>query len=329
MLWSLRNKLVLTYLLIGLAPVVLFVTLAGVFAYVAAGQFAIHLADTRLAGELSQMRSDNEHRADLLSHILENEMAGGAAAKGAVPPVLGETERSTNLDVPRMRLHRETQAFVNGAPVALDFMPPANGTRGKTPFELPPWATDLPGGFSGMVLDGKDLYLVVINQRRWKDGRTFSLVNSLIVDSSLLNLIAEGLGYASLLPERVLGSNGEKAGSSQAASRSRSPGSTVPAKDAEVSSAITRVSGGAEPPPVNVVDLTVRFPSTEPVIDWDTGQPDSVYYNRRIEALSSLQPVVWSLAERNRNQRSPCHVALTVLRLCPDRSCWPCGWRFD
>ncbi len=282
MLWSLRNKLVLTYLLIGLAPVVLFVTLAGVFAYVAAGQFAIHLADTRLAGELSQMRSDNEHRADLISHILETEMAGGAAAKGAVPPVLEETERSTNLDVPRLRLHRETQAFVNGAPVALAFRPSADGTRGKTPFELPPWATDLPEGFSGMVLDGKDLYLVVINQQRWKDGRTFSLVNSLIVDSSLLNLIAEGLGYASLLPERVLGSNGEKAGSSQATSRSRSPGSTVPTKDAaaggsEVLSGVTRVSGGAEPAPVNFADFTVRFPSTEPITDWDTGQPDSVY----------------------------------------------------
>ena len=276
MLWSLRNKLVLTYLLIGLAPVVLFVTLAGIFAYVAAGQFAIHLADTRLAGELSQMRSDNEHRADLLSHILENEMAGGAAAKGAVPPVLGEMERSTNLDVPRLRLHRETQAFVNGAPVALTSRPTDNGTRGKTPFELPPWATDLPEGFSGMVLDGRDLYLVVINQRRWKDGRTFSLVNSLIVDSSLLNLIAEGLGYASLLPERVLGTNG--AGSSQATSRSRSLGSTVPAKDAEVSSGVTRVSGGAEPPPVNFVDLSVGFPSTEPITDWDTGQPDSVFF---------------------------------------------------
>src|SRR5216683_3921166 len=43
MLWSLRNKLVLTYLLIGLAPVVLFVTLVSVMAYIAAGQFAIHL----------------------------------------------------------------------------------------------------------------------------------------------------------------------------------------------------------------------------------------------------------------------------------------------
>ncbi len=66
MLWSLRNKLVLTYLLIGLAPVVLFVTLVSVMAYIAAGQFAIHLADSRLLTELSQMSGENEHRADFV-----------------------------------------------------------------------------------------------------------------------------------------------------------------------------------------------------------------------------------------------------------------------
>ena len=53
MLWSLRNKLVITYLLIGLAPVVLFVTLVSVMAYVAAGQFSIHLVDSRHSSLLS------------------------------------------------------------------------------------------------------------------------------------------------------------------------------------------------------------------------------------------------------------------------------------
>src|SRR5207302_10866520 len=46
LLWSLRNKLIITYLLIGLAPVVLFVTLVTISAYIAAGHFSIHLADT-------------------------------------------------------------------------------------------------------------------------------------------------------------------------------------------------------------------------------------------------------------------------------------------
>lgn len=55
LLWSLRNKLVLTYLLVGLAPVVLLVTLVSVCAYIAAGQFAIHLAEIRLQSRLEEL----------------------------------------------------------------------------------------------------------------------------------------------------------------------------------------------------------------------------------------------------------------------------------
>ena len=64
MLWSLRNKLVLTYLLIGLAPVVLFVTLVLISAYIAAGQFAIHLADTRMQSQLDWLSAENANRED-------------------------------------------------------------------------------------------------------------------------------------------------------------------------------------------------------------------------------------------------------------------------
>jgi sigma-B regulation protein RsbU (phosphoserine phosphatase) len=313
MLWSLRNKLALTYLLIGLAPVVLLVTLVGIFAYVAAGQFAIHLADSRLLAELSQMSGENEHRADLISPILERRVPGASAVPAAVTAALGESERTTNLDLPRMKLRRETRAFLNGAPIALESPAAGSQNQEKTPLALPPWATELPGTqFSGLVLDGNELYLVAVHQQRWTDGRIFSLMTSLPVDSALLTMIAEGLGQASLLPERA-GSTSNDGGVSGARSandptgralRSSTPKavesrSTNPANSpanskraAEKESTLTIgpaaatsrawVAGGAEPPPVNVVDLPVRFTSTEPMIDWGTGQPDNVL----IEVLS-------------------------------------------
>jgi sigma-B regulation protein RsbU (phosphoserine phosphatase) len=290
MLWSLRNKLVLTYLLIGLAPVVLFVTLTGVFAYVAAGQFAIHLADSRLLAELGQMSTENGHHAEMISPMFERRMSGSSGPQGLDPAELREPG-SSNLDLPRMKLHRETQAFLNGAPIALERLSSPSATRGKTPFGLPPWATELPGGsFSGMVLDGKDLYLVVIKQEHWKDGRTFSLVTSLPVDSALLDMIADGLGYASLLPERVSRyTNGEKTrisqtGNSQSALRPQSTNSRAAAREANVASGSDvlagrpRISGGTETAPANLADLTVRFPSTEPITDWDTGEQDSIFF---------------------------------------------------
>jgi sigma-B regulation protein RsbU (phosphoserine phosphatase) len=140
-----------------------------------------------------------------------------------------------------------------------------------------------------MVLDGRDPYLVVIKQQRWKDGRIFSLMTSLPVDSALLNMIADGLGYASLLPERVSGRTNEEKGRpgtqrSQAASSASGTGSGNAAKDAsvvsgsEVLSGKSRIVGGTETSAVNLVDLTVRFPSTVPITDWDTGERDSVFF---------------------------------------------------
>jgi phosphoserine phosphatase RsbU/P len=305
MLWSLRNKLALTYLLIGLAPVILLVTLAAIFAYVAAGQFAIHLADSRLLAELSQMSGENGRRADLISPALERRMSGGADTQTEITTALGDTERSINLDLPRMKLHRETQAFVNGASVALNGS--ANpGSRGKTPFGLPPWATELSGGqFSGLILDGTELYLVAVRQQRWKDGRNFTLITSLPVDSALLTMLAEGLGQASLLPEPA-GSNSDNSGprTSTPGSQQANPvrtGSQAPAakagnaksddsktanaksqKDSTLSIGSGAVSGkswivgGTEPSPANVADLPVRFTSTEPMTNWDTGERDNV-----------------------------------------------------
>jgi len=292
MLWSLRNKLVLTYLLIGLAPVVLFVTLVAVMAYIAAGQFAIHLADSRLQAELSQLSSENERRVERITQDLGRLSAG---APQPSPETIATSERSLALEMPRARVHREMQAFLNGMPIAAEA-----GQRGKTPFGLPPWATELPGGhFSGLVLDNNDLFLVAVHQQKLKDGRTFSLMSSTPVDGAALNIVADGLGHASLLPERTGATTARTSapGSGQVSpsvgggnaltpnsgvSNPRSANSNPAAKDSGPvagSGKVTEKSwivGGTEPAPVNVADVPVRFTSTEAITDWETGERDNV-----------------------------------------------------
>jgi phosphoserine phosphatase RsbU/P len=294
MLWSLRNKLVLTYLLIGLAPVILFVTLVSVVAYVAAGQFAIHLADSRLQAELGQMSVENEHRAGRIAQDLQQQSPGSVEASAGL---IAETERALALEMPRIRLHREMQGFLNGVPVKLNSAP-----RGKTPFGLPPWATELNGDhYSGMVLDGNDLYLVAVQQQRWKDGRIFTLMSSLPVDGAVMTIVAEGLGHASLLPLRAGGSSSEANGANPATeadqraiaatdSKPNAPASSAPGTKAATNrQKVTNRSwivGGTEPPSVNVVDVPVSFTSTLPITDWDTGRPDSVFF--AVESRPSL-----------------------------------------
>ncbi|MEO6816256.1 MAG: PP2C family protein-serine/threonine phosphatase [Edaphobacter sp.] len=261
MLWSLRNKLVLTYLLIGLAPVVLVVTLGLISAYIAAGQFAIHLVDSRLQAELNQMDGANAHRADVIVQVL-----GG---KPSVEEMEEQDSTISRLDVKGMRLIPTTKAYINGAPIALDTI------HEKTPLGLPPWAAELKGGdFQNLVLDGGDLYLVVVHQRRLGDGRMFSLVSSMPVDSELMSAMAEGLGRAELFPERVGNLAADKRAADAEGKRAASP-LAMPSGDR--SNSIGGIAGGVEPRPVSLLDIRVRFASTTSITDWGSGDRDSIF----------------------------------------------------
>jgi phosphoserine phosphatase RsbU/P len=280
LLWSLRNKLILTYLLIGLAPVILFLTLVGVLAYVAAGQFAIHLTDSRLQAELIQMRNESGRRADLTTALVADRPKDSPQQIGGAIQNIEQAGDVARLDLPRLRLHREIRVFLNGAQVDL-----GPKYRGKAPFGLPPWATEVPGGeFSGLVLDGRDLYLVALHQKKWNDGRIFTLMSSLPVDSAVLKLISEGLGQASLLPQRAGRTTNEISREDKAEANAGAP--TVSQKSQQkvrfsvgsdgINSGSAWIVGGTEPPAVNVADTRVSFTSTEPITDWDSGERDNV-----------------------------------------------------
>ncbi len=265
MLWSLRNKLVLTYLLIGVAPIVLVGTLVLISAYIAAGQFAIHLADSRVQSQLDWLSSENAN--------LEDRMLAPAADQKSVIGHSPGDDSAYRQDTRGARLKPEFSAFVDGVSLAAS---PAS-THERTPLGLPPWATRLPaGGFRGMILDGSDLYLVAIHQHPLADGRHLSLVSSLPVDERLMSSIAEGLGRAGMSDE-LIGSGSQNRSASSGSTRA---GTNVPAKGTTRRSGSsgeairsTRVVGGVDPPPVNVADLRVRFLSTFPVRDWDSGEP--------------------------------------------------------
>jgi sigma-B regulation protein RsbU (phosphoserine phosphatase) len=261
--------------------------------------------------ELSQIDVENQHRVERIVQELEHPQAGSSKP---FPEMIAQTEHSIALEMPRTRFRREMQAFLNGMPIAADV-----GARGKTPFGLPPWATELPGGhFSGLVLDNNDLFLVAVHQQKLKDGRTFSLMSSLPVDGAALNIAADGLGHAALLPERVGSTSngaaprspGSRTGQASPSTRSGGAGaansgaaSSKPAdsskensqpagKDSslvigpDVVSEKSWIVGGTQPPPVNVADLPVRFTSTESMTDWETGERDNVLI--RVESRPSL-----------------------------------------
>lgn len=254
MLWSLRNKLVVTYLLVGLAPVVLFVTLVMISAYVAAGQFAIHLVDSRMQEQIAQIENDTGHRINLVEDLLQGRQLLPSDVKGSA--ITG------SLEVPTGTLPLESSAYINGAPTALGTVP------GKTPLGLPPWAAELKGGeFQGLVLDGDDLYLTAIHQRRLNDGRLLSLVSSLSVDSRVVDRFAAGLGRVQLFAEKI----GESQGAKTASKAERPRVGERIRRRRELS-----IASGMQAPSANLADIQVHFLSTVGVTDWATGEHDNV-----------------------------------------------------
>lgn len=294
-LWSLRNRLVLTYLLIGLAPVVLFVTLVAISAYIAAGQFSIHLADTRMRQELDAIGAESAFRADRLAGFLRFQQLGQRSpvqpqhtqpppstaeslARAASPlaaqlPAQPSEPQAPGETVPnplRARLHRHTVHYLNGAPLSQDaslpgISPPETTTGATVPLGLPPWVADLRGReFRGLVIDGDDLFLIAIDQRRIQPGgELLSVITSLPVDSALIDLVAQGLGRVRLAALMTSHSRPAPA----ASTRRRSLGSDIQR---------TSIFGGTEPPPVNFYDLRVPFVSTMDIVDWDSGDTDNV-----------------------------------------------------
>jgi phosphoserine phosphatase RsbU/P len=308
LLWSLRSKLILTYLLIGLAPVVLFVTLAGISAYIAAGQFSIHLAESRMRQELDQMGVDNAARVRLLARVMRMRSEGvlpppplrrprpqPATPQAAQPPAPAAIQEATQAaaegflatpfaeslpDPLQARLHPHSSIFVDGAPWHPATGPSAAAATSSTeptPLGLPPWAADLHGKeFRGLVLDGDDLYLVAIDQHHVEDGGLLSVVTSLPVDSALTDVLAKGLGRVRLAGLTI---GGVHESASDQPSRRR-----ILVQDLDH----TSVYGGTEPLPVNFCDFRVPFVSTLGTVDWDTGLPDVVGTTIDVHSRPSL-----------------------------------------
>lgn len=279
MLWSLRNKLVLTYLLIGVAPIVLFVTLVLISGYIAAGQFAIHLADSRVQSQLDWLSSENANLEERMLVTTSVQKPGRNTSDPALASTTqaapaGGDDSAYRRDIRNSRLHPEFSAFVDGMSLNAN----RSAVDDRAPLSLPPWATRLAAeGFRGMVLEGSDLYLVAIHQHALADGRRLTLVSSLPVDEPLMATIADGLGKAGMVAQvigdPVADSGRQSPATANASDKSRA--ADVDAGERRQRLRRTSVVGGVEPPGVNLADFRVRFLSTLPITDWDSGDPNN------------------------------------------------------
>jgi sigma-B regulation protein RsbU (phosphoserine phosphatase) len=178
LLWKVRNRLIVTYALMSLAPVVLCLTLFAIASYIFGGQFATNSTLTQL-DQASTEVSDETVSATLVS-LASN-------GRTLAPP---HTSRLG------------TVLPISLAIVKSDQFRPLTGYSPETapdPFIGQPVPSWLFSGFRGLVLFNDHLYLVAYTKLS-QGGQTVTVLGSQPFNTEALNNIAEDLGRVILLP---------------------------------------------------------------------------------------------------------------------------------
>ncbi len=259
LLWRLRNRLIVTYIFIGVIPVLLLAAMTLLAAYLFAGQLAIYFATTKIQSGLESLETANQTTAaQLATELAAGENPAGRAARvKTLPPRAAET-----LPV------RKLQSFVQGAPVLVQAGLSPNGPA------PPEWVKK---DFTGLVVDQGKLYMRSLHVAP-VGPRHLTLVSSVLVDKELLDKVAAGKGEVTFATDtRVFIS----AGGEQDIEQRRQEMERRRERSRLLHQAETwpTVKGGSLPVRGNWMDRTIDFRSPMQVTDWKTGDSyDVVFY---------------------------------------------------
>jgi sigma-B regulation protein RsbU (phosphoserine phosphatase) len=250
-LWKVRNRLVVTYLLMGLTPVVLFVTLAGIAAFVLSGQFATFAATSELDTTLGRLSAENQAFTVHVAHAI-------ARAPSANSVELSDYDTAKHgitgrLTVDAWAGDRHLLLVNDGRE-----LPQHNASD---PISFPVWSPD---GFRGIVLDNSKLFLRAVNERTVA-GNRITFVSSVPLDPATVDQLAQGLGLIQIAPGfgNAIAENDGK----DTRMRSRR---VTPRERAAQSSAT--VNGGKLPPPAFLLDRRITFSALLTPTEWQTGE---------------------------------------------------------
>jgi sigma-B regulation protein RsbU (phosphoserine phosphatase) len=180
LLWRLRNRLIVTYLFIGVMPVLLLLLMGGLAAFLFTGQFATYVVISDLHSELQHLQAAND---SLAAQLFPLESSGGLSQE-----VAGQFTRASDERFPgrTVTVTHGAKSFVlstQGLPLTVQ------------PESIPDFIT---GDFTGFVVDNDALHLRTI--RIDKNNRRLALTSDIPITANLLQPTTERLGSVSILP---------------------------------------------------------------------------------------------------------------------------------
>ena len=295
-LWRLRNRLIVTYVFIGVIPAVLLVAMAFITLYGLAGQFAVFVVTSEIHAQLRSLEAANAAVSNELAAHLER------GDRPAAESLAGLRRRDAAWG------HRQVCAWYGNQPLPLCNV--FNGTALSPP------------GFSrvqfrDMVRDGGTLHLRVVTSLEL-GSTNLTVVTSEPFDPELVGKIAADLGEIALLaPGAPLEANPPR--SEASASLSSGPHSSLTVNPPDGQSSIASDSSrqgttlqvgqvlfrpvfvvGKLPSPTGSMDFEIPLAGTSlSAVDWKTGKQEpgavvrvrtrpSVLYAHLFEALGEF-----------------------------------------
>ncbi|HXE89809.1 MAG TPA: SpoIIE family protein phosphatase [Terriglobales bacterium] len=265
LLWRLRNRLIVTYFLVGVVPAVLLVAMALVSFYIFAGQFATFLVTSDLQAEVKALQSANASRASALAGSLRR-------GRGTSASVTESRELEIGLPVSSKT---QVVAWYRGRPFVLQ------GEPGTQALAAPAWLKD---NFSGVALDEGGLYLRAATSVNVGSER-MTVLSSTPLDREVVERVAAGLGRTTFYVtsgEFSVGSDFEPAQEGerplvQLENRpegTERPGLRVRRRTSQPApgQSSLNVEGGRLPPATRWLDRPVTFGAIFMYADWKTGE---------------------------------------------------------
>jgi sigma-B regulation protein RsbU (phosphoserine phosphatase) len=181
LLWRLRNRLIVTYLFIGVMPILLLLGMGGLAGYLFAGQFATYVATSDFSSELLHLQAANDA---LAAQLIPLENNGKLSEQ-----IAGELTRASDERFPRrtVTVWRGDKGFV---------LSTGGGLLQTRPEKLPGFVS---GDFSGFVVDQDELHLRAAKLQHIGD-RVLSVISDIPITPELLQPTAARLGTVTLLP---------------------------------------------------------------------------------------------------------------------------------
>ncbi len=253
-LWRLRNRLIVTYVFIGVIPVFLLVAISLITLYLLAGQFASFVVTSEISSHLRSMESSNR----AIAHQLGNRLAKGESIGADAVNVLRPQHREWS--------RREICAWYGKSKAD------CAGPSGTAAFASPTFA--LNDGFDEIVRDQEKLYLraaSIVNGRE-----PLVVISSEPLDKTLMEEIAANLGEITLYEQvkREPPVRKQKPSDAMLTVQDEKRQQLVISKDGAVSGGRQMeptFTAGTIPAPNGSLDHEITFGTPLPVIDWPNG----------------------------------------------------------